>query len=300
MATSRSSSEATFVTAGNDPWHPSTSGTRSKPATLLTSMVHHSITSLTNRSSDPDILIISLSNARDDFDKDHKVLLQRLADNACVHRATSCYQVVTWLGLHTPDIVLITDGDISKKKQEYKNTWDAVISYMRRGGLAILCGTATADLGMTEDANFFRRAKLLWFVSDACNGAPDWKLQRVDSLPEEVTHTELPKAFPAPSRPVRGVPAREALYLKLDPWSASMAVGRFGEGTLIYVGNSTHSPKTQQALMVFCGFSSPELIHFGPEHDTRVVETILSEDKMSWVIKRADGSEEHCTYERHK
>lgn len=316
MATSgSSSSETTFVSAENE--QKQSPDTPPKLPALVKSFKRHGITELTDRSpgTGPDILIISLGSTCDDFEKDYKELLQRLEKNASVVRAKSCYSAVTWLGYNTPDVVLITDGAIQRENQEYKNVWAAVVSYMQRGGLAILCGYAAAELTPVHEGRFWNAADLDWslstfhylsfgFESDCCNH----KLQMKVDLPERVPRAELPKLLEGYARTIIVNEESQIIYAfdenhfyynKDSPLEkAAMAFGRVGNGGLIYLGETSHSRETQCALMVFCGFSSPDLIHFDECHDSTIMSTTLSEDEMSWTVTRINGTEERCTYTR--
>lgn len=301
MAGSSSSSDMTFHSAKADQSELPNPDHRSTSAILTTNITSLRITELTDRSPGPTILIISL-NSLNQFEKDYKVLLERLEANADVYRATSCYQVVSWLERRTPDTILITDATITTQAQECKNAWDAVIEYMRAGGLAILCGYTAAEISKMNAKLSFSRAGLSWF-NGFYEAFSRYNLHDHVSLPAGINMTALPTIYEGSMLPLYTDRSGEAIFARKNGnggMVTAIAAGRIAEGTLIYVGNTSYSLEMQTAPMVFCGFSSPELVHFGPEHNTRVVETIVSEDLKGWIIKRADGSEEQCTYERHK
>jgi hypothetical protein len=110
-------------------------------------------------SAKPQILLISL-DLLPWFDDVYSSLIDQLHDKATIQRARKGHSAIRRLYEDPPKVVLVTDAAITTKR--YANVWDALLAYVRDGGIAVYMGLFSSFVPPLNIKPFFQKAGLPW------------------------------------------------------------------------------------------------------------------------------------------
>ncbi|KAG7127626.1 hypothetical protein HYQ44_000047 [Verticillium longisporum] len=146
----------------------------------------------------------------------------------------------------TPTVILLTDAALTKK---YSEVWNAVIAYVRGGGIAIAMGLFSSFVRPNDIGPLFAKAGLRWSVGN---------YHRMNvSFNSEALEATLPAEYSQKAQFLKGVDAGAVLYGFDDEFGegteAAIAFARVGDGKIGYVGDVNAEEGTTATIIAMCG-----------------------------------------------
>ncbi|KAG0042513.1 hypothetical protein BGZ83_000382 [Gryganskiella cystojenkinii] len=210
------------------------------------------------------VLAISLHN-QPWFDEMYAPLLTALRSNAEFQRAEDSASAIQFLSqLPEPSAVLITDEALTLRKNIA--VWDAVLEYVRRGGIAIVMGLFPSFVEPDKMKPFFSRAGLQWGAGSYHRTTLAVNRAVVDAA----NASKLPQRYSQKAVFANNV-LPENMWYKTDdnsvvqsmvfaPTSANktgetaVAMATVGSGKLGYVGDVNAEDGSNAVVLAMCGF----------------------------------------------
>ncbi|KAJ6447268.1 polarity protein BemA [Purpureocillium lavendulum] len=211
----------------------------------------------------PCVLLLSL-NMPPWFSEMYAPLLDAAAAKANVTHAQDAPSAVRLLEERS-SAVLVTDEALTLP--ENAHVWQAVLGYVRRGGVAVVMGTFSSFARYDDIKPFFAQAGLLWEA-----GAYTRETFALDKATvDEATSTKLLPEYSQKALFVKNVAPAEAWY-KVKPdedsddessvsapkdttfgGSTAVALGRVGAGKVGYIGDVNAEIGSDIVVLAMCG-----------------------------------------------
>lgn len=211
------------------------------------------------------VLLLSLSH-EDCFDETYADLMNALLDKATMQRIKtpdSALKKLTANGGARPIAILITDTGMINQPRNAP-VWDAVLTYVRSGGTAVLMGHFALWAQDARVAPFFKNAGLSWDAGAYLS--TDTVLNQ--TAIGEVLAKRLPLKYSQKAHFLTNVAAEEIWYAS-EPDSvnhllvdgaesaskheAAAALAKVGEGKLGYLGDVNGEEETFTIVLAMCG-----------------------------------------------
>ncbi|KAK1978027.1 hypothetical protein LZ30DRAFT_600051 [Colletotrichum cereale] len=209
----------------------------------------------------PRIVAISL-NHMPFFDDMYATLFTQPLEKATIQRAKKPASALDLVQQHPPPAaVLLTDSALTEAHPE---VWDAVIAYVRQGGIVIAMGHFSSFVQPDNIRPFFAKAGLNW-----ANG--DYHRTTVKLNPRVVRGAapRLPAQYSQKALFLKGVHPNAIMYgpdatsftgsLVFPPdrvgdiAQAAISFAQVGDGKIGYVGDVNVEEGTNDAILAMCG-----------------------------------------------
>ncbi|KAK2596487.1 hypothetical protein N8I77_013375 [Diaporthe amygdali] len=208
----------------------------------------------------PRVVLISLSHS-DLFEEIDMALLHRLSEKATVQSTKKPDVALDRLREEPPPAaVLITDAACTRK---YAHVWDAVIAYVRQGGIAIAVGQFSSFVKPNDIGPFFAKAGLEWASGAYHRTTVTLKPQAADIAASGLrAHYSQKAVFLTgvhPDAVVYGPDENSVTESQVfptqtieDTTQAAIAFAGVGNGKIGYVGDVNHEEGTNDAILAMC------------------------------------------------
>ncbi|KAG0343841.1 hypothetical protein BG004_004961 [Podila humilis] len=208
------------------------------------------------------VLAISLHN-QPWFDEMYAPLITALKSGPGFRQAEKTADAMAWLSDPEPAAVLITDEALALKK--FSAVWDAVLAYVRRGGVAIVMGFFASFIAPNQMKPFFARAGLQWGYGSYQRTT----LVLNRAVVSAANASKLPKSYSQKAVCVDNV-AADNMWYKTDensvvesmvfaptpvntPGETAVAMAAVGSGKLGYVGDVNAEVGSDAVILAMCG-----------------------------------------------
>lgn len=204
----------------------------------------------------PIILLLSLE-LQPFFDEGYTRLIDVLSNKAAIQRVqkrASAINRITGNGEEAKPIaaILVTDAALVNNNANAP-VWDAVLDYVRNGGIAIIMGHFASFARIDKLGSFFQKAGLPW--DRGSYQRTDTVLNRsvVGDLAER-----LPQRYTQKALAVKNVAQQDIWYASApedghEPDEAAVALAKVGEGRLAYVGDVNGEAGSDDVVLAMCG-----------------------------------------------
>jgi hypothetical protein len=210
----------------------------------------------------PQILLISL-DLQPWFDDMYSSLIDQLHDKATIQRARKGHAAIRRLSEDPPKAVLVTDAAITTKR--YANIWDALLTYVRDGGIAVCMGLFSSSVPPLKIKPFFEKAGLPW---EAGSYHRTTVVLDKDNVPID-TVAFLPESYSQKAVFLKNVDNSVAWYRQSgdsviessvflsthveDISEVPVALVNVGERKLGYIGDVNTEEPSNAAILAMCG-----------------------------------------------
>lgn len=213
-------------------------------------------------STQPEILLVSLRH-RPYWDHMYSALIYQLSQMATVERATDGNAVISTILGSPPRAVLLTDAALTRHK--HASVWDAVLDYVRAGGIAVCMGQFSSFVRPRKIRPFFERAGLTWergshhrttVVLDKHNVPRDAWPFLAESYSQQAIFLKNVDNSEAWYRQTRDSMVESPVYPPTPVEDVSyvpVALASVGQGKLGYIGDVNTEQASYAAIFVMCG-----------------------------------------------
>jgi hypothetical protein len=183
-------------------------------------------------------------------------LMNSISSQVTIETAKTADEVVQKLSAR-PSAVFISDEALTT--DEYKSTWEVVVTYIRGGGTAVIGGTFATFAQWPAMRPFFARAGLSW---ESGSYTRTTNVLNTKAVSEDLVK-HLPKDFDQKALFLKNVGSTAAWYAPCSDVEAprkfkkvketSVAFARVGEGNLGYVGDVNMEAATYPIIRAMLG-----------------------------------------------
>jgi hypothetical protein len=213
----------------------------------------------------PEILLLSLA-FQSFLDDTYSSLFDSLSNRAQLKRAKSTSAAIRYLEANNPELVLVTDGSLTKK--ENRAVLEKLKSYLQNGGLVIFGLQFPSSTRMDAFDKLFNESFGLPWKSGDYHRAT-FQFNPSCTLPTSVKKDSFPSPYSMKALHVKDSKRHERIFVPtpggttqshvflpapVDETQAAVVGAKVGNGFLIYAGDVNSEVASNEVILALCGF----------------------------------------------